>query len=221
MPRPGLRTLVEGRPFAFPAAIDRAAEWWARQPPRVRVLSLVCVAAMMLAATTVRTFAHPYGPAAAVVVARTTLEAGTTITPHDVTIVRWPRDLVPTAAVEDAESVVGTTLRGAVARGVPVTEDVLSHTGLSGLVPPGHMAVPIPSDLLTDLSPGARVDVITADANGQGMIVAHDARIVRIESDTGWVAVAAAERARTASAVATGRVVIALHATSGPPTGPR
>jgi Flp pilus assembly protein CpaB len=156
-----------------------------RRPPSVphllrRVLAAVLAsAALVLAVRPLPgTSAAVTDPAPApVVVAATDLAAGTVLLEHDLTVARWPADLVPTGATAEVDGLAGRTLAGSLRAGEPVTDLRLVGPGLTSSLGGGQVAAPV---RLADLAvaglvrPGDRVDVLATapDADTAEVVVA-------------------------------------------------
>lgn len=148
-----------------------------------RARFLVAAACLGIASgCTVQALRPPEPPTSAVVVAARQILAGTTVTEADLRVVRLPVALVPEGAFADARRVVGESAAVPLARGVPVLPGLLADAEVRG--PPGtvvatvRFADPAVADLL---SPGVRVDVLAATAEGgPGSVVATRALVLPV-----------------------------------------
>lgn len=109
-------------------------------------------------------------------VAARDLPAGAAMTPADARIALAPRSLVPEGTMTDPAAVAGRTLAGAARAGEPLT-DVRLIGAASRLSVGGENAAAVPIRLADAgvaelLHPGAKVDVVTLDAD------THDRRVV-------------------------------------------
>lgn len=144
------------------------------------VVAAVCLG--VAAGCAVQALRPPEPPTSAVVVAARRIPAGTTLSSADVRVVRLPVALAPEGAVPDADRVVGESAAVPLAPGVPVLPGLLADDEVSG--PPGtvvatvRFADPAVAGLL---SPGVRVDVLAATAEGgPGSVVATRALVLPV-----------------------------------------
>ena len=139
--------------------------------PRSPVHTARRVAAALLAALAVvlalRPASAPPADAAAasvpVVVAATSLAAGTVLSGTDLAVARLPPDVVPAGTSATPEDLVGRVLAGSVRAREPLTDIRLVGPGLTQLLAAGEVAAPV---RLADLAvaalvrTGDRVDVL-------------------------------------------------------------
>jgi Flp pilus assembly protein CpaB len=98
-----------------------------------------------------------------VIVAATDLPAGTALAAADLSVARFPADLLPAGVADDPADLNGRVLAGSVRAGEPVTDVRLLGAGLTALLPSGQVAAPV---RLADLGvaalvrAGDRVDVL-------------------------------------------------------------
>ncbi|WP_082574235.1 Flp pilus assembly protein CpaB [Cellulomonas sp. Root137] len=178
--------LLAGRPPPLPHR---------RRPWQVTLRSALwrtrfAVAAAFLgvaAACIVQSLRPPDPPTSAVVVAAREIPAGTTLTSADVRVSRFPRSVAPDGAVTDPADVVGSAAAVPLATGVPVLPGLLADDEVRG--PPGtvvatvRFADPAVAGLL---SPGVRVDVLAATAEGgPGGVVATRALVLPVARQDG------------------------------------
>jgi len=143
------------------------------------------VAAVLLgtaAGCTVQALRPPDPPTSPVVVAAREIPAGTTLTSDDVRVVRFPRALLPERAVADPGSVLGAATAVPLAAGGPVLPGLLADEEVRGpagtVVATVRFADPAVAGLL---SPGMRVDVLAATAEGgPGGVVATRALVLPV-----------------------------------------
>lgn len=114
---PRVTTLLPGPPLRLPWVMDRATEGWWRLTPRARgaVIALVTVATVTV--VLLRVALSPYGPPVDVLVATRDLASGSALGHDDVTVRRWPRDLVPPEPLQDPADLVGSRLTARVTAG--------------------------------------------------------------------------------------------------------
>jgi pilus assembly protein CpaB len=183
----------------------------------------------------------PDAPAAhratvAVVVSAADLGPGAVLAAGDLTVVRLPAALAPSAAVGDPAPLVGRTLAGGVRAGEPITDVRLVGAGLTALLPEGQVAAPV---RLADLAvaglvhTGDRVDVLASAPDAAAAeVVAARALVLAAPSGTpdpetdpsaGLLLIAVdpatAARLAAASTAATLTVSLPQHAAAGPPRG--
>jgi len=153
-------------------------------PRRLTAAALVLLAAA-LALRPNESRATPTRP---VLVAAHDLAPGATLTPDDVRVIAVPDEVRPAAALASAEEVSGRVLAGAATAGEPITgarlvgpENTRLATGGTGAVAvPVRLADAAVADLL---SPGTRVDVVTADPHGTGgALLAANATVVTVRT---------------------------------------
>ncbi|WP_456846094.1 SAF domain-containing protein [Cellulomonas sp. P5_C6] len=144
------------------------------------LVAAVCLG--IAAGCTAQALRPPDPPTSALVVAAREIPAGTTLTSADVRVVRVPVALAPDGAVTDPGSVVGASAAVPLAAGVPVLAGLLAADDVRG--PPGtvvatvRLADPAVAGLL---SPGVRVDVLAATAEGgPGTVVATRALVLPV-----------------------------------------
>ncbi|TQN37592.1 Flp pilus assembly protein CpaB [Blastococcus colisei] len=118
----------------------------------------------------------------AVTVAAADLPPGTVLTASDLTVARFPDELLPAGVAADPSALVGRVLAGAVRAAEPVTDVRLVGAGLTALLPEGQVAAPV---RLADLavaalvSAGDRVDVLaTSPESGTAEVAAASALVL-------------------------------------------
>ena len=182
-----------------------------------------------------RAEAARYGSLRPVVVARGSIDAGAVIERDDVEVRSVPSAFVPPGALDSAGAAVGRTVVVPVFGGEEVLDAHLAPAGLRGLaalLPPGTRAVAVPTGAATPpLRRGDTVDVLaTFEPSGSGpgrvggggagpgreptVLVAADALVVDVGSDSATVAVDPDQAARVAFAVAHAGVTVTV--TPGP-----
>ncbi len=171
-------------------------------------LTVVTVA---LSAGTVRTALGPFGPPVDTLVATRPLEAGTAIDTYDVAPVRRPRDVTPPDALATLSDAVGRTVHVPVVAGGVVTDQHVTAAGISGLVPPDSVAVPMDPALVSGVPVGTRLDLVARDAT----MLATGALVIARTDDVVWVAVATARAAPVAAAASSGALTVAVHPAEG------
>jgi pilus assembly protein CpaB len=157
----------------------------------------LAAAALLVLALTLALRPADAGAADVVVVARD-VAPGAVLTGADLTVRRWPADIVPAGVVTTAEAAEGRVVAGALRAGEPVTDLRLAGPALAAAATgtPDAAAVPVrlaDPDVATLLTPGTRVDVIT----GGGAVLAESAVVLTVLEPGGAVPGAAA-RGRSA-----------------------
>jgi hypothetical protein len=214
-PRPAslpgrLLRIVDGAPPSAPAALDGLAERWWRLPPRLRAALVVVASLTLLAAGTLHLTRSPWGAPVTVLVAADDLEVGATLTAGDLRRADRPAGLLPDGALRDASPALGATVVAAVPAGGVVTDRHLGDGGLGAAVPAGHAAVALPADLVPALPAGARLDLVAADLDARGVLLATDAVVLAEDGLHVWVVVARSAAADVAAAAAAGAVSVVV-----------
>jgi Flp pilus assembly protein CpaB len=173
-----------------PAPADRLRQFLANRgwPRALALRRLFATALILLAALlALRPAARTGEPVEPLVVAAHDLAPGVNLTAGDVRVVPVPVGLRPSAGLGSAGEVTGRVLAGAAASGEPITRARLVGPENTRLATGGPDAVAVPvrladagvADLLT---PGARVDVVTADPHSAAAVLAEDATVVTVRS---------------------------------------
>jgi len=121
-----------------------------------------------------------------VTVASVDLPAGAVLTAGDLTVAPFPAVLAPGGVAADPAPVVGRVLAGALRAGEPVTDVRLVGTGLTALLPEGHVAAPV---RLADLAvaslvrAGDRVDVLATQPDAETAEVVAGSALVLATPD--------------------------------------
>jgi Flp pilus assembly protein CpaB len=178
----------------------------------MRLLAGAGAALAVLSVVTLRVALSPYGPPIAVLVAAEDLRVGDVLTTSDVSIARWPRELVPAGALARRSEAVGDRLTMGVTAGTALTARHLTGDGpLIGLAP-SSAAVPVPSGALRGATGGVRLDLVVTLGDGSGRILARDVRVLAEESGTTWLEVDRALAPDVAAAAARGTLSAAILA---------
>lgn len=208
MRRSQLLSRLDGAPFALPDILDRASErWWARSP-RTRFVLVGCALALVVLVGLSHAAATPYGPLRTVHVATRDLPIGHEVSPGDVRRTDWPLELIPTAATTDPTG----RLTAPLPAGAVLTDGHLGSDGIAGQLPPDTVAVALPAEAVPTLAPGQRIDVVGRDVQGVGLVLARGARVVTVEAEVVWLAVAREAAADVAAAAPTGAVSVVVLA---------
>src|SRR5437899_6988258 len=113
-----------------------------------------------------------------VLVAAHDLPFGTKLSFDEVRVVKWPRDVLPPGAIDKPATVVGSTVKQAIAANEPILETKLAGADrkaglLPLLIPPNMRAMSVAVDEVADISgfvlPHARVDILATYAQGNGV----------------------------------------------------
>lgn len=208
-PRSRLSRLLDGPAPALPAALDGLAERWAAARPRTRLVVSAAAVLALLAVAGRGATRSPWGPAVAVVVTRADLPAGRTLTPDLLEAARWPKRLVPADALPAPAPALGQRLAVGAPAGTVLTGRHLLRPGVTGDLPAGTVAVPVPLGDSPAVAAGQRVDVLAARADGGGTRLAAGAAVLGVEGEVAWVAVGREEAPAVAGAAAAGAVTLA------------
>lgn len=144
---------------------------------------LVCATCLgVAAASTVHALRPPQAPTTGVVVAARAVPAGVTLDASDVRIARFPVGVVPDGALTSVAAAVGASTAVPLRAGSPLGPGVLASDDVSGptgtVVATVRFADPAVAGLL---SPGMRVDVLAATAEGgPGGVVARRALVLPV-----------------------------------------
>jgi pilus assembly protein CpaB len=135
-----------------------------RWPRRLAALACLLLAAASALGARAQAAAHPQaqGATVPVVVAAHDLGVGSVLTSRDLTVLAWPRDLVPVGAWAKPDRLVGRQLAGPVRKREAVTTTRLVGAGLTAGLAPGEVAAPVATDpaVASLIHPGDHVDVL-------------------------------------------------------------
>ncbi len=185
--------------------------WWLLSP-RIRLLLGAVTAALVLTAILLRVALSPYGPPEPVLVAGADLRAGEVVAGPDVTVARWPRELVPPGALSQRSAAVGGRMTMGVTAGTALTARHVTGDGpLTGLAP-GLSAVPVPTGALRGASGGVLLDLVVTLGDGTGRTLARDVRVLAEDGGTTWLEVDRALAPDVAAAAARGTLSAAVLA---------
>jgi pilus assembly protein CpaB len=157
-----------------------------------------------------------------VVVAAVDVAAGSTLRPADLTLRRWPAELVPGGALPDPAGADGRVLVGAARAGEPITDTRLAGPAAALGAPPGAAAVPVrlaDAGAAALLVPGSTVDVVTVGGeSGEPVVLATAAAVLAVlppDSPSSGrlvlVAMPSGVAARVAAASLTEQVAVTLR----------
>ena len=206
---------LQGPPLALPRPLDRAAERWARLPPRVRtvaVIGLVVLLGGLQAARLSAAQARWGGPGVVAWQATATSPAGGR---PAVERVRLPSAVLPPGAVTERPG-MGAVLSLPLVEGAILTEVHLSPAGPVAGLPPDERLLPVPVDRDWGIEAGSSVDVwAVLDGRGATEPLAT-ARPVVVLRDEGprpiaLVSLHADDVAEAAQVLARGRLLLALR----------
>jgi len=185
--------LTTGQPHGLkhllPAGLvgsGRRATWQRARLRRAVAAGLVSIA-VLLATSAFLPRSTPRG--VPIVVVTQDLMAGHLLTPDDLAVADWPRDLRPDGTVADPAALVGRTLGAGMSRGEPVTAARVRGPGLLAGVGPGlvaaHVRLADPS-MAAMTAPGDHVDLISS----AGKVVATDVAVLAVDASPtgsgGW-----------------------------------
>jgi pilus assembly protein CpaB len=129
-------------------------------------------------------------PGVDVVVAANNIPPGQRISDLDLTIVKYPADLVPPNVVHSKGKIVGEETAFPIEKGEFMTPFKLVHgDGLSSLIPPGMRAAPVrvndPASGGSAIEPRSHVDVVVTAPTERGvmqsMTVLQDIRVLAVD----------------------------------------
>lgn len=127
-------------------------------------------------------FSSAQSDGAPVIVAARGISAGSRVTTDDLRLVTLPPSAVPAGAFTEIGQAVGRTVVVGVPERQVLTSSVL--LGAAGQVAPGRVALPVTfgtAGAVSLLSVGSRIDVLGADAAGNGYgVVAADVRVAAL-----------------------------------------
>ena len=188
----------------LPPALDALAERWWAATPRARLLVGLLAVLTLLAAGVGHLAAAPYGHPTTVLVATRDLHPGHRLEAHDLRRRTVPEDLVPAGALDAPEGVLASTLpAGAIA-----TDRHLDEGGWAAGLPPGRAAVAVPSERLPALTPGTRVELVSADHDGRGVVLGRDGVVLAAEMEEVWFAVDAEDAVSITAAGQVGALAV-------------
>jgi Flp pilus assembly protein CpaB len=170
---------------------------------RRTVLLRRAVAGVLLLVAVVLAVRPPGSAATSVLVTVRDVAPGAVLAAADLAVRSWPADLAPAGVLADTAAAEGRVVAGALRRGEPVTDlrlagsvPALSATGI-----PDAAAVPVrlaDPDVAGLLTPGTRVDVVTAAAEGGAPRVVADSAVVLTVLEPGSSTPGGAARGRSA-----------------------
>lgn len=163
LPRsPWLRRLATGPQPAWPRPVDAACEWWARLPPRVRLVLIVAVLVALAAATELRVQAAESrwgGEPVEVLTAAEDLPVGAPAA-DGLRRARLPPEAVPDAALADVAD--DAVLAAPLPAGAVLTELHVSQQGPAAGLEPHLRVVPVAVEDGWGVEAGGWVDVWVA-----------------------------------------------------------
>jgi Flp pilus assembly protein CpaB len=179
------------------ARLRELARW------RRTVLLRRAAAGLLLLLAAVLALRPPGSATAAVVVAARDLAPGAVVAPADLTVRSWPADLAPSGVLADPEPALGKVLAGALRAGEPVTDLRLAVPVLAAAATglPDAAAVPVrlaDPDVASLLTPGTRVDVVTAAVEGGAPRVVAESAVVLTVLEPGASGPGSSARGRSA-----------------------
>lgn len=193
--------------------------------PIVYWMLVVAAAALTAAFIVDRTAAadgarEQWGERRPVVVATADLVPGQVLGDGDTTIAAWPVALLPDDTLASVPA--GAVVAQPIGAGEPVRRRRIGRTGagpVAALLPIGTRGVTVAvGDAPPPVSPGDRVDLVTAGLASNGSLVAADALVVAVDERSVVVAVRVAELPAVATALVDGTVVVAIS--GDPPAAP-
>jgi Flp pilus assembly protein CpaB len=197
-------TWLPGPPLRLPGVVDRIAEGWWRLTSRGRTVLAALAVSTLLTAVLLRVALAPYGPPVTVLVTTADLEVGAALLPADVATARWPRDLLPPAALMTRADMAGALLAQGVTAGTVLTARHVRDDGPLAALAAGTAAVPVPLGLLRGADGGTHLDLVTVLGDGTGRTIARDVRVLAVDDDTVWLEVSRDRAPDVAAAVLRG-----------------
>lgn len=205
------RLRSDGPVPALPSLADRVAEWWAALSGRRR--RAVTFATLVVAvAIVVLPRPHPWGPVVDVAVVAADVPAGQPIGMADIERRAWPVALLP-ADPAPYDLVVGRVASRHLGIGEVVTSAAVADHSPADRAPDGWVGVPVPSELLPELSSGQVVDL----HGGDGGSVAGGV-VLAIHPDRVWIAVPRESARVLAASIAWGEIHVAVWPRTGATT---
>ena len=188
----------------MPPVLDALAERWWAATPRARLLLGLLATLTVLAAGVGHLAAAPYGHPTTVLVATRDLYPGQPLEADDLRRRTVPEDLVPAGALDTPGGVLASTLpAGAIA-----TDRHLGEGGWAAALAPGRAAVAVPTERLPALTPGTRVELVSADHDGRGVVLGRDGVVLATEVEEVWFAVDAADAVAITAAAQVGALAV-------------
>jgi Flp pilus assembly protein CpaB len=150
---------------------------------RLLLVRQVAAGVLVLAAVVLAVRAPGGGAGVPVLVAARELASGSTLHPADVTVRRFPPELVPPAALRTVDEADGQVLAGAAGPGEPLTPTRLAGPELAARATGGRDAASVPIRLADAgvaalLRPGRTVDVVTIGQRADQPSVLASAAVV-------------------------------------------
>ena len=151
---------------------------------RVALLRRIAAGVLATLALVLALAPDPDSGGVPVVVAAVDVAAGSTLAPTDLTVRRWPAELVPGGALPDPAGAEGRVLVGAARAGEPITDTRLAGPTAALGAPAGAAAVPVrlaDSGAAALLVPGSTVDVVTVGGeSGEPVVLATAAAVLAV-----------------------------------------
>ena len=201
---PRVTTWLPGPPLRLPSVLDRVAEGWWRLTPRARTAIVVLAALATVVVVLLRVALSPYGPPVDVLVTTRDLATGSELGPGDVSMRRWPRDLVPPDPLLDPAALAGARLTARVTAGTVLDAGHLREDGPLARLGVDRAAVVIDAQLLQGVGVDTRLDLVGVAGDGSGRVLARDSRVLAVEDGMVWVEVPRDRAADVAAAALRG-----------------
>jgi Flp pilus assembly protein CpaB len=193
------------RPAASPTSagpVQALAGFVGKAGWRRAVLVRRCLAGVLVAVAAALALSPGGGRSAEVVVAARDLSPGSVVTAADLAVVTWPTEFVP-AGVVGIAAAEGRVLAGALRAGEPLTDLRLAGAALAaaatGIPDAAAVAVRLADpEVAALLTPGVRVDVVTAAPEGGEPTVLADSAVVLTVLEPAGSAAGSSTRSRSA-----------------------
>lgn len=130
------------------------------------------------------------------------LAVGEQVGPADLTRADRPSDLVPDRALTRPSG----TVVAPVPAGSVVTDQHVRDGGIGAALPDDQAAVPLPVEVVPELPVGARIDLVAADLDQRGVLLASGAVVLAEDGLHVWVAVDRPVAADVAAAALSGAI---------------
>jgi pilus assembly protein CpaB len=151
---------------------------------RVAMLRRIAAGLLTLLALVLLLTPRPGAHGVPVVVAAADVAAGSALRAADLSVRRWPAELVPAGALRDTSAADGRVLVGAARAGEPLTDARLAGPAAALGAPRGAAAVPIrlaDAGVAALLVAGSSVDVVTVGANtAEPVVLAAAAAVLAV-----------------------------------------
>lgn len=196
--------LFDAPPVALPPVLDALAERWWRATPRLRLAVVAVLGLLLLLA--IGLMARSPGAQVEVLVAARELHPGGGVSSGDVRTTHRPAAHLPDGAVHEVR---GRIVTATVPRGAVITDRHLG-AGIGAALPDDRVAVAVDAQLVPSLETGARLELITADHQGQGALLTREASVIGRDDEVVWLSIPPDHAVDVGAAAAGGRLTVAV-----------